>query len=195
MTRTAARKPSTPGDPVDDTGTGGRADHDGSTPTIEDAAPGTDDDGAVDRADTGTGSTPGTPPEAAPDLDAVTPDAANADADPDLASTSEPDRVDADDSDDGEDLIAAPVTAGRGPRLAPGALHGLVEDYLRDHPDGEFGPTKIGHELGRSTGAVGNALERLVTAGYAVRTNDRPKRYTLAPAATADRDTARDSSA
>jgi hypothetical protein len=89
--------------------------------------------------------------------------------------------------DDANPAVAAAV---RGPRLAPGALHGMVEDYLRDHPDGEFGPTKIGHELGRSTGAVGNALERLVTAGHAVRTNDRPKRYALAPAATSDPDTA-----
>lgn len=103
--------PGTPGDPVDDTDTSGRADHDDSPPTI--------DDGAVDCADTGTGSTPGTTPEAAPDLDEVIPDAA--DTDPDLASTSEPVRAD-DDSDDREDLVAARVTAGRGPRLAPGAL-------------------------------------------------------------------------
>jgi len=84
----------------------------------------------------------------------------------------------------------AVAAAVRGPRLAPGALHGMVEDYLRDHPDEEFGPTKIGHELGRSTGAVGNALERLVKAGYAVRTKDRPKRYALATAAANDPDTA-----
>jgi DNA-binding MarR family transcriptional regulator len=68
-------------------------------------------------------------------------------------------------------------------RLAPGALHGMVEDYLRDHPDDEFGPTKIGHDLGRSSGAVSNALERLVASGHAVRSNDRPKRYRLAPTA------------
>jgi|GEM_PF-6822605 len=111
--------PGTPGDPVDDTDTGGRADHDDSPPTIEETAPGAYDDGAVDCADTGTGSTPGTTPEAAPDLDAVIPDAA--DTHPDLASTSEPARAD-DDSDDREDLVAARVTAGRGPRLAPGAL-------------------------------------------------------------------------
>lgn len=73
------------------------------------------------------------------------------------------------------------VIISRGPRLAPGALHGMVEDYLRDHPDEEFGPTKIGHDLARSTGAVGNALERLVASGYAIRTKDRPKRYALAP--------------
>jgi predicted transcriptional regulator len=90
----------------------------------------------------------------------------------------------ADDGSDSTAGTAAPNAAvtGRSPRLAPGALHGMVEDYLRDHPDEEFGPTKIGRELGRSTGAVGNALERLVTSGYAVRTKDRPKRYALATA-------------
>ncbi|OZM76575.1 hypothetical protein [Pseudonocardia sp. MH-G8] len=93
------------------------------------------------------------------------------------ASTSADGAVDDGDSTDGD----SPVTNGRGPRLAPGALHGMVEDYLRDHPDEEFGPTKIGHDLARSTGAVGNALERLVASGYAIRTKDRPKRYALAP--------------
>lgn len=89
----------------------------------------------------------------------------------------------ADGPDDEDHSTGGPraVTA-RGPRLAPGALHGMVEDYLRDHPDEEFGPTKIGHDLARSTGAVGNALERLVASGYAIRTKERPKRYALAPA-------------
>lgn len=75
-------------------------------------------------------------------------------------------------------VAALPV---RGPRLAPGALHGMVEDYLREHPE-EVGPTTIGRALSRSTGAVANALERLVTTGYAVRTKDHPKRYALAAA-------------
>jgi hypothetical protein len=76
-------------------------------------------------------------------------------------------------------VAALPV---RGPRLAPGALHGLVEDYLREHAAEEVGPTTIGRALSRSTGAVANALERLVTTGYAVRTKEHPKRYALAPA-------------
>jgi hypothetical protein len=52
----------------------------------------------------------------------------------------------------------------------------MVQDYLTEHP-GDHGPTGIGRALGRSSGAVANALERLVTAGWAVRTNDRPRRY------------------
>lgn len=61
-------------------------------------------------------------------------------------------------------------------RLAAGALQGMVQDYLSDHP-GEHGPTAIGHALGRSSGAIANALERLVAAGWAELTQDRPRRY------------------
>lgn len=66
-------------------------------------------------------------------------------------------------------------------RLAPGALRGQVEDYLRDH-GGMFSPNAIGKALNRSSGAVHNALEKLVTSGYAVRTSDKPKKYSLAGA-------------
>jgi hypothetical protein len=62
------------------------------------------------------------------------------------------------------------------PRLAAGALQGMVQDFLTEHP-GDHGPTAIGRALGRSSGAVANALERLVTAGWASRSNDRPRRY------------------
>jgi DNA-binding MarR family transcriptional regulator len=64
-------------------------------------------------------------------------------------------------------------------RLAPGALRGMVEDYLRDN-SGEFSPNAIGKALDRSPGAVHNALEKLVESGYAVRTSDKPKKYSLA---------------
>jgi hypothetical protein len=85
---------------------------------------------------------------------------------------------------------AAPVNgAGRNqsatPRLAAGALQGMVQDYLTEHP-GDHGPTGVGRALGRSSGAVANALERLVTAGWAVRTNDRPRRYRTADEAELD---------
>ena len=67
-------------------------------------------------------------------------------------------------------------------RLAPGALRGMVEDYLRDN-SGEFSPNAIGKALDRSSGAVHNALEKLVTSGYAARTSDKPKKYSLADTA------------
>jgi hypothetical protein len=52
----------------------------------------------------------------------------------------------------------------------------MVEDFLRDNP-GEHGPTAISKALNRSSGAVSNALERMVTSGYAMRTCERPKKY------------------
>ncbi|MFJ8813805.1 MarR family transcriptional regulator [Amycolatopsis thermoflava] len=67
-------------------------------------------------------------------------------------------------------------------RLAPGALRGMVEDFLRDHPGDEFGPTAIAKALGgKSSGAVSNALDKLVADGTAVRTKDKPRRFALAP--------------
>ncbi|MDQ3579278.1 MAG: MarR family transcriptional regulator, partial [Actinomycetota bacterium] len=60
-------------------------------------------------------------------------------------------------------------------RLAPGALRGMVEDYLRDN-SGDFSPNAIGKALNRSSGAVHNALEKLVESGYAVRKSDKPKK-------------------
>jgi biotin operon repressor len=66
-------------------------------------------------------------------------------------------------------------------RLPPGGLRGLVEDWLRDHPGEQFSPNAIGKELGRSSGAVHNALEKLVVDGYAIKASEKPKRYTLAP--------------
>ncbi|MFF0458649.1 hypothetical protein [Nocardia africana] len=65
-------------------------------------------------------------------------------------------------------------------RLAPGALRGQVEDFLRDHPEGEFSPHEIGKALARSSGAVHNALAKLTTVGTARRTSDRPKKFALA---------------
>jgi DNA-binding MarR family transcriptional regulator len=78
-----------------------------------------------------------------------------------------------------------PTAAGgrqeKAQRLAPGALRGMVEDYLRNNP-GEFSPNAIGKALSRSSGAVHNALEKLVASGYATRTSDKPKKYSLAAA-------------
>lgn len=65
-------------------------------------------------------------------------------------------------------------------RLPPGGLRGLVEDWLRDHPGEEFSSSAIGKVLGRSSGAVANALDRLVADGYAAQTCDKPKRFAAA---------------
>ncbi|MET8846008.1 hypothetical protein [Amycolatopsis sp. NPDC004625] len=62
-------------------------------------------------------------------------------------------------------------------RLPKGGLYELVKAYLHDHPGESFGPAKIGTELGRSSGAVNNALERLVVSGLATKTCEAPKRF------------------
>ncbi|KAA2253293.1 MarR family transcriptional regulator [Solihabitans fulvus] len=91
-------------------------------------------------------------------------------------------------ADDGAETAADTATGGKGndkERLAPGALRGMVEDFMRDHPGQEFGPTAIAKELaGKSSGAVSNALDKLVEDGVAVKTQDKPRRFALAPAET-----------
>lgn len=64
-------------------------------------------------------------------------------------------------------------------RLKSGALQGLVEDFLTEHPS-EHSPTAVGKAIARSSGAVANALERMVASGWAIRTCDKPKRYRIA---------------
>lgn len=63
-------------------------------------------------------------------------------------------------------------------RLVKGALRGMVEDYLAERPGEQFSPSAIGKALGRSSGAVSNALDKLIADGYAVQTQDKPKRFT-----------------
>jgi biotin operon repressor len=76
---------------------------------------------------------------------------------------------------------AAQTATQKPPRLTPGALRGMVEDFLGEHRGQEFSASAIGKALGRSSGAVNNALETLVKIGYAVKTQDAPKRFTAAP--------------
>ncbi|MEV7042868.1 hypothetical protein [Amycolatopsis sp. NPDC051061] len=66
-------------------------------------------------------------------------------------------------------------------RLPKGGLRAIVEEYLTQHPGESFGPAKIGKDLGRSGGAVNNALEALVTTSYAIKTCEAPKRFAINP--------------
>src|SRR5690349_8151039 len=63
---------------------------------------------------------------------------------------------------------ASAAVPARERRLPPGGLRGMVEDFLREHPEQAFGPSELGKKLGRSGGAVANALVKLVEAGSAV---------------------------
>lgn len=67
-------------------------------------------------------------------------------------------------------------------RLGKGGLEELVAGHLRANPKVEFTPSELGNKLNRSSGAIGNALERMVKAGTATRTSDRPRRYRHKPA-------------
>lgn len=94
-----------------------------------------------------------------------------------------PDRWSLPEADKAGDSDAAPLAAGDGPgpvRLGKGELAAMVAAFLAEHP-GEHSPSAIAKALdGRSAGAIGNALGRLVEAGGAVQTSDRPRRYRAA---------------
>ncbi|WP_189115974.1 MarR family transcriptional regulator [Pilimelia terevasa] len=75
----------------------------------------------------------------------------------------------------------APGVNGDGGRvLGKNELRDMVREFLDQHAGHEFGANTIATELGRSSGAVGNALAKLVTSGHAILTNDAPMRYTTA---------------
>jgi DNA-binding transcriptional MocR family regulator len=70
--------------------------------------------------------------------------------------------------------------ATAGPRLRPGELRSLVHAFLAERLGQELTPTKIGKELGRSAGAVGNALATMTDAGEVIQTSVKPRKYMLA---------------
>lgn len=79
----------------------------------------------------------------------------------------------------GEDPVPLRPAGDRGGegRLGRGQLLSLVADRLAGEPDREFTPSHLGGLLGRSAGAVGNALARMVENGQAVQTSVSPRRY------------------
>jgi hypothetical protein len=65
-------------------------------------------------------------------------------------------------------------------RLKPGALDGIVLGYMRKHRDElPIGPTGIAKGTGRSSGAIGNCLERLKKEKKVRRVEDKPRKYDL----------------
>jgi DNA-binding MarR family transcriptional regulator len=63
-------------------------------------------------------------------------------------------------------------------RLRKGQLRALVLEHLQQHADVEHSPTAVAKTLGRSAGAVSNALDRLAADGSVVQTNHKPRRFT-----------------
>lgn len=72
-----------------------------------------------------------------------------------------------------------------GTGVRPGALRDLVQAHLYDNPGEEYTPHQISKTLGRSSGAVANALDRLVQLGVAAQTSEKPRRFQLRPDAPA----------
>ncbi|MGW7381883.1 hypothetical protein [Streptomyces sp. NPDC054794] len=65
-------------------------------------------------------------------------------------------------------------------RLAPGALRQMVIDHLSAHPGEAFTATGISRVIEKSSGAIANALDKLVIQNIAEQVNDRPRTYRLA---------------
>uniref|UniRef100_UPI002458BADE AAA family ATPase n=2 Tax=Nocardia wallacei TaxID=480035 RepID=UPI002458BADE len=78
---------------------------------------------------------------------------------------------------------SAPGT-GSGTRLGNGELRRMVARVLADNSGTDYSPRDIAKLTGRSSGAIGNALKKLIDAGQAEQTSVKPLRY-RANAATA----------
>lgn len=75
--------------------------------------------------------------------------------------------------------LKAAASGRKAPAVKPGALRELVAAHLRAHPGKDFGPHEIGKVLGRSSGAVANALDRLTGLGEAELSSEKPRRFRL----------------
>ncbi|NRQ30649.1 hypothetical protein HII36_02175 [Nonomuraea sp. NN258] len=82
--------------------------------------------------------------------------------------------------------VAPPKTvalggSSRGDRNAPRPLRPDVLAHLAKHPDLAFTANEIAKVLGRSSGAVANALDTLTRNGEAELVGERPNRFRAAP--------------
>ena len=73
-----------------------------------------------------------------------------------------------------------PEADGTRDRLGRGELGALVRDYLAARPGESFGPAEVGKALGRSQGAISNALSAMAGRGEVVLVADKPRRYRIA---------------
>lgn len=71
------------------------------------------------------------------------------------------------------------LAEGSSARLGRGALGAMVRDYLAARPTEAFGPAQVGKALGRSQGAVSNALAAMAERGEVVLVAERPRRYRI----------------
>jgi hypothetical protein len=79
-------------------------------------------------------------------------------------------------------VTTAPGRNGNGQAtLGKNELRTKVRDFMRAHPDHVFTPTDLSKELGRSSGAIGNACAKLVISGETLLVSETPAKYTAAP--------------
>ena len=76
--------------------------------------------------------------------------------------------------------LKAAAGGRRAPSVKPGALRELVIAHLRAYPGQNFTPHQIGKKLTRSSGAVANALDKLVALGEAELATEKPRSFRLA---------------
>jgi hypothetical protein len=70
---------------------------------------------------------------------------------------------------------------GQGKRLRPGQLDGLVLGYMKRHKAKlPVSPTAVARGISRSSGAVGNCLNRLEQTEKVRLVEKKPRRYGLA---------------
>lgn len=69
-------------------------------------------------------------------------------------------------------------------RLGQGGLRSLVHAFLAEYPDAAHSPTKVSRHLGRSSGAVANALVTLVNLGQVEMVTAKPRTYRIAESPT-----------
>ncbi|GAA1112059.1 helix-turn-helix domain-containing protein [Streptomyces javensis] len=80
-----------------------------------------------------------------------------------------------------EEATPAPVQKAKASaRLARGGLRQMVYEYLEAHPDEAVTAPRLAKALGRSAGAVANALVKLTGQGQAELIGESPRRYRLA---------------
>lgn len=74
----------------------------------------------------------------------------------------------------------ASASEPEGGKLKPGGLDPLVLGFLEANKDsGPHGPTQVAKALQRSSGAVGNCLERLTKDKKVKLVTEKPRRYSI----------------
>jgi hypothetical protein len=76
--------------------------------------------------------------------------------------------------------VKAAAGGRKAPDVKPGALRDLVAAHLRGYPGENFTAHQIGKNWTRSSGAVANALDRLVAMGEAELATEKPRSFRLA---------------